>query len=636
MKYCATCKTVYPADFQCCPKDGSALSRSSELLPGMVIRDKYQILQQIGSGGMATVYQVRHLAFNEIRAIKLINSQLADGDQFSKRLRSEAVIARKLQHPNAVHIEDLDRTEDGRPFIVMEYVEGQNLRTVIRQQGPLPVLRALRIAAQVSSALVAAHKLGIIHRDIKPDNIHLISQPDGSDFVKVLDFGIAKFTDDLSSSAPRTGSGLIVGTPQYVSPEQAMGRQTGELDGRSDLYTLGVVLYEMLTGRVPFDSDTPVGLLVHHLHTAPVPPDELRPDLGIPPSVSQVLMKALEKDPARRFRSADEMLNAIRSVEEQVRQVQNSGTGLVETPEKNPEEHFSNADKSATASGKEDFGLVQESGTGLMKTLEKNRAQQFPDADQMLSATTPAKEPIASTQGTGTAVPSAELGLETAQPPITERIPLAEDRRAPSTSVHDATTGEAPPQPPIRPMWPAEAPTSHDTREELLAAAYEAPTSRRTLYAGIASLAVLCLAALGIYQWRGASAKPAEPPARELHAPSLPVAGGSTPPATEAAQSSHEQATERSDAAPHSTSAPAAARPADLAKPDLEKQEKLAKIKELVSEGRALSDNGEYPGAIDKFESALTLDPKSAEAKAGKRRAEQRMQLEQALPPEDK
>ena len=120
MKYCANCKTVYPADFQCCPKDGSALSSSSELLPGMVIRDKYQILQQIGSGGMATVYQVRHLAFNEILAIKLINSQLADGDQFNKRLRAEAVIARKLQHPNAVHVEDLDRTEDGRPFIVME------------------------------------------------------------------------------------------------------------------------------------------------------------------------------------------------------------------------------------------------------------------------------------------------------------------------------------------------------------------------------------------------------------------------------------------------------------------------------------------------------------------------------------
>jgi serine/threonine protein kinase len=647
MKYCATCKTVYPADFQCCPKDGSALSSSSELLPGMVIRDKYQILQQIGSGGMATVYQVRHLAFNEIRAIKLINSQLADGDQFSKRLRSEAVIARKLQHPNAVHVEDLDRTEDGRPFIVMEYVEGQNLRTVIRQEGPLPVLRALHIAAQVTSALAAAHRLGIIHRDIKPDNIHLISQPDGSDFVKVLDFGIAKFTDDLSSSAPRTGSGLIVGTPQYVSPEQAMGRQTGELDGRSDLYTLGIVVYEMLTGRVPFDSDTPVGLLVHHLHTAPLPPNELRPDLGIPQSVSEVLMKALEKNPERRFRNADEMLNAIRSVEEQIRQLPKSGTGLVETLEKNPEQHFSKTGKmpSAGAPREEEFGLVQESGTGRMKTLEKNRAQQFPDADLMLSAIAPAEEPIESVPQivpksvpkTGTGMPSAELDLAKAKPPITDRTPLAYDTRVESTGVQDtAANGVAPLDPPVRPMWPSEAPTPHDTREALLAAAYEAPPSRRILYTGIAALAVVCLAAWGIYHGRSTSAKPAEQPARESREQSLPVAGGSTPPATEAAQSSHERDTERMDAAPHSASAPPAARPADLEKPDLEKQEKLAKIKELVSEGRALSDNGEYAAAIAKFESALTLDPKSAEAKAGKRRAEERMQLEQALPPEDK
>ncbi|MBV8049695.1 MAG: serine/threonine protein kinase, partial [Acidobacteriaceae bacterium] len=284
----------------------------------MVIREKYQILQRIGSGGMATVYQVRHLAFNEIKAIKLINSQLADGDQFIKRLRSEAVTARKLQHPNAVHVDDLDRTEDGRPFIVMEYVEGQNLRSVIRNEGPLPTLRALSISAQVASALAAAHKLGITHRDIKPDNIQLIAMPDGSDFVKVLDFGIAKFTQAGSSSAPLTASGLLVGTPQYVSPEQAMGRHGAELDGRSDLYALGIVLYEMLTGRVPFDSDTPVGLLVQHLHTAPIPPDQLRPDLKIPASVSAVLMKALEKNPNDRFHDAEEMRHAILGLQDEL------------------------------------------------------------------------------------------------------------------------------------------------------------------------------------------------------------------------------------------------------------------------------------------------------------------------------
>jgi serine/threonine protein kinase len=600
MKYCATCKTVYPADFQCCPKDGSALSSSSELLPGMVIRDKYQILEQIGSGGMATVYKVRHLPFNEIRAIKLINSQLADGDQFSKRLRSEAVIARKLQHPNAVHVDDLDRTEDGRPFIVMEYVEGQNLRTVIRQDGPLPTLRALHIAAQAVSALAAAHKLGIIHRDIKPDNIHLISLPDGSDFVKVLDFGIAKFTQDLSSSALLTGSGLVVGTPQYVSPEQAMGKHSGELDGRSDLYTLGIVLYEMLTGRLPFDSDTPVGLLVHHLHTTPVPPEELRPDLGIPHSVSEMLMKALEKNPAQRFRNADEMLDAITSVEEQVRR-------------------------------------VPETGTGSMKTLEKTPEQHFPNVDPMLSAIPSVEEQVRPVQETGTTVPRAEVGLDTPKPPITNRMPSANDvRPVESTSFPDATINRVaspgpPPSLPMPPLGPDEEPSLHDVREELLAAAYEPPTPRRMLYVGIAVFAVICLAALGIYQWRSASAKPAEQPAQKLHDQTLPEAGTSTQPAAGGNKDLNGSAIQPSNTVPAPQDTTPLARPADL-----QNQGKLTKIKEFVSQGRSLSDQGEYLAAIDMFDAALRLDPHSSEAKAGKRRAEERMQLEQALPNEPK
>ena len=435
MKYCANCKTVYPADFQCCPKDGSALSSSSELLPGMVIRDKYQILQQIGSGGMATVYQVRHLAFNEILAIKLINSQLADGDQFNKRLRAEAVIARKLRHPNAVHVEDLDRTEDGRPFIVMEYVEGQNLRTVIRREGPLPTLRALRIAAQVVSALAAAHKLGIIHRDIKPDNIHLIRLPDGSDFVKVLDFGIAKFTQGLASSA-LTGSGLVVGTPQYVSPEQAMGKQAGDLDGRSDLYTLGIVVYEMVTGRVPFDSDTPVGLLVHHLHTTPVPPDQLRPDLGIPPSVSELLMKALQKNPEHRFRNADEMLNAINTLEAEILRIHEartveSGPVLINRRNENPEPRFQNSAEILSAITPVEPARPAQ-GTGILDAEtpgitppDEGPEPGFRIADGMLSAIVPVEQPVVSMEapeGSPGEIVRDTNGMLGAIPPVEEQV----------------------------------------------------------------------------------------------------------------------------------------------------------------------------------------------------------------------
>jgi serine/threonine protein kinase len=786
MKYCANCKTVYPADFQCCPKDGSALSSSSELLPGMVIRDKYQILQQIGSGGMATVYQVRHLAFNEILAIKLINSQLADGDQFNKRLRAEAVIARKLRHPNAVHVEDLDRTEDGRPFIVMEYVEGQNLRTVIRREGPLPTLRALRIAAQVVSALAAAHKLGIIHRDIKPDNIHLIRLPDGSDFVKVLDFGIAKFTQGLSSSA-LTGSGLVVGTPQYVSPEQAMGKQAGDLDGRSDLYTLGIVLYEMVTGRVPFDSDTPVGLLVHHLHTAPVPPDQLRPDLGIRPSVSELLMKALQKNPEHRFRNADEMLNAINTLEAEILRVQEtrtveSGPILINRPNENPEPRFQNSAEMLSAitpveqpvqlgQGTE---MLDAEGTGISR--EESPEPGFRIADGMLSAIVPLEQPVVSvempeespdqlfrkTDGTLGAIPlveeqvkhigkiaselmkaqeesveplspnadealssidsfeeaserveetgnplmkapeaspglpfhetpnlapsaeeqvrgveqpatvlirapqaspdphvhktpnlipspeeqvsrveqpptvlikAPEVDRDTTIPPATDQIPAGfHVERWESPRLHNSTDRwAAPPDAPRKPMWPLEAPRLRDT-----SAAYKPPTSRRMVYIGVAVFAAVCLAVLSIYQWRSAPAKPSGQSAQELHDQSVPGAGTSTPPATQVSGGLQTPSTQHSTAATHSISTSDAGVTPSSSPATLGEPEKLARIKDLVSQGWALSDSGEYATAIEKFDSALKLDPQSSEAKAGKRRAKERLQLEQALPTESK
>lgn len=559
MKYCATCNTVYPADFQCCPKDGVALSCSSELLPGMVIRDKYQILKQLGAGGMATVYQVRHLAFDEIRAIKLINNQLADDDQIIKRLRSEAVTARKLHHPNAVRVDDLDRTEEGRPFIVMEYVEGRNLRTVIRQEGPLPALRALSIAAQTASALAAAHKLGITHRDIKPDNIHLIPMPDGSDFVKVLDFGIAKFTQALSASGPLTASGLLVGTPQYVSPEQVMGKQGVEVDGRSDLYALGIVLYEMLTGRLPFESDTPVGLLVHHLHTAPIPPHELRPDLGIPRSVSAVLMKALEKDPDQRFRDAQEMRGAILSVEKQIKQPEQGGT--VAWPAEVPAE--------------------------IIKA--------------------PAPERIPPTRD---AMPVEPAGFQGTPPSDATGLPSLF----------------------LEPELTSEAPDLIDSREELLRAAYEEPPSHRMLYWGITAFVIVCLAGLAIYQRHVPSEKAPGKPAPEAHELLVPTPAAETsaspPPATNTSlPAAPTQPSNAVRPAPNSNSL--------LSSPDPHEQEKLAKIKELVSQGRALSDQGEYQAAIDMFDAALRLDPQNSEAKAGKRKANERRELEQALPDEN-
>ena len=315
MKVCDTCHSTYPTSFTTCPKDQTLLHTASELMPGLIIREKYQIVERIGAGGMAVVYKAKHVAFNEVHALKVVASRMMDDEGFLHRFRNEAIITRKLHHLNAVRVDDIDSTEDGRPFIVMEYVAGQNLRAVIAQEGRVEVGRALKIAKQVALALGAAHRLGITHRDIKPDNILLVTQPDGSDLVKVLDFGIAKVREgafDTGAGYTATQTGMVVGTPQYISPEQAMGKHGQEVDGRADLYSLGVVLYEMITGQLPFESDTPMGMLLHHIQTAPRPPHLLKPELNIPEPVSKLLMKALAKHPQDRFQSADEMYEALR------------------------------------------------------------------------------------------------------------------------------------------------------------------------------------------------------------------------------------------------------------------------------------------------------------------------------------
>ena len=270
-------------------------------------------MDRIGIGGMGVVYRGRHLTFNEVCAIKIVNDVIAGDANFLQRFQTEAVVTRKLRHPNAVRVDDFDYTEDGRPFIVMELVEGKNIGEILQEEGPFRVPRAVRIATQAARALGVAHKLGVVHRDIKPGNIILTRDEQGQEIAKVLDFGIAKLREVAGSDQPgMTMTGMVVGTPLYMSPEQFMGKKAaGEIDGRTDIYSLGVVLYQMVTAQLPFEGDTPYSLMMQHMQGTVRPPHELTPELHIPESLSHVILKAIDKSRDQRFQTAEEFIAAL-------------------------------------------------------------------------------------------------------------------------------------------------------------------------------------------------------------------------------------------------------------------------------------------------------------------------------------
>jgi eukaryotic-like serine/threonine-protein kinase len=261
-----------------------------------IIDGRYRVVRRLGSGGMADVYLAEDQQLGRQVALKLLYRHLAEDAQFVERFRREASSAAGLQHPNIVGI--FDRGEwDGTFYIAMEYVEGRTLKDVIRERGPAPAEAAVDVVLQILRALRYAHQRGIVHRDIKPQNV-LIDE-DGR--VRVTDFGIAR-----AGASDMTETGSVMGTAQYLSPEQAQGRA---VDGRSDLYSTGIVLYELLTGRVPFDAESPVSVALKQVSEPPVPPRELNPE--IPPALEAVVLRALEKDPARRFADADEFIEAL-------------------------------------------------------------------------------------------------------------------------------------------------------------------------------------------------------------------------------------------------------------------------------------------------------------------------------------
>jgi len=247
---------------------------------------------------MGAVYLANQLAVgNRPVALKVLRRRLLDDPDFLQRFQDEASSTGRIRHQNVVTVHECGQAEDGSPYIAMEYLDGESLRQTLKQRGPLPLPETAEILKQLARGLNAAHKLGIIHRDLKPDNIFLTHDDDGRLLVKIVDFGIAK----MRESGSHTMTGLMIGTPAYMSPEQAAGMRSDQLDGRSDTYSLGIVIYEMIGGRVPFQADTPLSCLRKHLVEPPPPFRFVRPDVSISPQVEAVVMKALEKERDHRY-----------------------------------------------------------------------------------------------------------------------------------------------------------------------------------------------------------------------------------------------------------------------------------------------------------------------------------------------
>ena len=300
-KICPTCGTEYPLSERFCPRDGTALRSAAgqEDLLGTVVADRYHILKKLGAGGMGTVYLAEHVKMGRKSALKVMNPGMNSDPDAIARFNREAANASRLNHPNVCGIYDFGETADGTIYLAMEFIEGSALTDLIETQGALAPARAGSLVHQTADALQVAHDAGIVHRDLKPDNIMVARHRDGSDLVKVVDFGIAKASSSDAQKVTKTG--LVVGTPEYMSPEQLAG---DKLDGRSDIYALGLVAFNCLTGTLPFAANSAQEAMIMRLTDVPRTLAAVRPDVDWPAELQRTLDLALARDAADRYQSA--------------------------------------------------------------------------------------------------------------------------------------------------------------------------------------------------------------------------------------------------------------------------------------------------------------------------------------------
>lgn len=285
---------------------GSATSHAH--LAGQLLDGRYRIERKVGEGGMSFVYLAHEEATGERWAIKVLSPQLSQEQNAMARLRREAGLASRLAHPNVCHIVRLGETRDGLVYLVMPFVEGELLADRTHRLGHVPLPQTVRWVREIAAGLQVAHELRIVHRDLKPENVMVCERPDGTEYAVVMDFGLAKERILGPELEKLTATGIVLGTPEFMSPEQLRGKP---LDARTDIYSLALVTYEMLTGKLPFEGRTQQETMIARLRSDPVPLRRMRPDLELPAPVERVLLKALEREPDRRYQSAPDFAHAF-------------------------------------------------------------------------------------------------------------------------------------------------------------------------------------------------------------------------------------------------------------------------------------------------------------------------------------
>jgi serine/threonine protein kinase/tetratricopeptide (TPR) repeat protein len=343
---CSACGEQFAEGTAFCPADGTELVRTmADPMIGVILPRRYRIMSLLGRGAMSVVYKGTYEPLDQLVAIKIMKSHLVSDPGQLKRFQQEIKTAGGLEHPNIVGILDFGVTDQGVPYLIMEYLQGQSLADIIAKEGRLSVNRAIRIFTQAADALGYAHReKGLIHRDIKPSNVVVIDTEDETDVVKIVDFGIAKVQSSGTTTGGHgqqnlTATGDVLGTPLYMSPEQSMGK---DIDSRSDIYSLGCVMYESITGRPPFVGDTAIDTIRKQITASALPLDTVRPDLYIPERLQGVINKALVKDRKHRYQRMDDLKNDLEAM---TRKPESSATPLSVVPMEQPREQLSSGDE---------------------------------------------------------------------------------------------------------------------------------------------------------------------------------------------------------------------------------------------------------------------------------------------------